>query len=77
MVTQGFLKNRAEFPRAELTKYQGKWVAFSADGRQIVAAAEALEQLEAELARMGEDAQEVVFECVPAAEDDIFLGAGE
>jgi hypothetical protein len=77
MVTQGFLRNRAEFPRAELTKHQGKWVAFSADGRQIVAAAETLEQLEAELATIGADPQKVVFECVPAAEDDIFLGAGE
>jgi len=53
MVTQAYLKNRAEIPRAELMKYQGEWVAFSADGCRIVAHAATIEQLADQLDRDG------------------------
>jgi hypothetical protein len=37
-----FQKNRAAFPHRELFKHCGKWVAFSPDGRWIVASHEDL-----------------------------------
>jgi Family of unknown function (DUF5678) len=77
MVTQEYRKNRAQFPQAELAKYQGSWVAFSADGRRIVARGETVEQLEREIAIQGESGQNVVREWVPGAEDDSLLGAEE
>lgn len=77
MITQEFRQNRAQFPREQLAKYRGQWVAFSPDGRRIVATAETLEALEDHLAAAGEDAQRLVFEGVPGPEDDSFLGGEE
>jgi hypothetical protein len=77
MVTQVFLKNRAEFPRAELMKYQGEWLAFSADGCRIVAHAATIGQLEDQLDAMGVDAQTVVFGSIPDPDDDCCIGVGE
>ena len=42
LITQEYRTNRAQFPRAELARYEGSWVAFSADGCRIVASGEAL-----------------------------------
>jgi hypothetical protein len=72
-----YRNNRVSFPRAELTKYRGQWVAFSSDGHHILAGAEALESVEEQLAALGEDPQEVVLEYVPGPEDDIILGGAE
>jgi Family of unknown function (DUF5678) len=76
MITNDFRKNRAGFPRDELAKHQGQWVAFSADGRRIVAHAETIGMVEDQLAAMGIDGQTVVFEGVPGPDDDCYLGAG-
>jgi hypothetical protein len=32
-----YRENRARFPLAELKSYHGQWVAFSLDGRRIIA----------------------------------------
>jgi hypothetical protein len=77
MITQEYRNNRALFPLAELAKYQGAWIAFSADGRHIVARGETVEQLEEEIAAQGENGQNVVLEWVPGSDDDSLLGAGE
>lgn len=77
MFTQEFWENRALFPCDELAKYRGQWVAFSADGRRIVAGAETLEELEERLDAAGEDAQRLMFEGIPGPEDDTFFGAEE
>jgi hypothetical protein len=77
MISQEFVVNRARFPCSELAKYCGAWVAFSDDGQRIVASQESLEQLEDQLASKGIDAQQLVFEFVPGADDDIQLGAGD
>jgi hypothetical protein len=77
VITQEYRRNRARFPRPQLVKYQGTWVAFSADGCRIVASAETVEQLEEQLAAVGEDAQLVVLEWVAGPEDDSLLGGGE
>ena len=77
MITLEYRNNRARLPRAELAKYQGTWVAFSADGRRIVANGETVEQVEQKLATQGENGQNVVLEWLPGHEDDSLLGAGE
>lgn len=77
MLTQEFRQNRKCFPREELEKYRGQWVAFSADGRRIVASAATLEALEERLQAAGEDAQRLAFEGIPGPDDDISPGAEE
>ena len=77
MFTREFWQNRARFPRAELAKYCGQWVAFSADGLRIVASADTLEALESRIEKAGEDAGQLMFEGIPGPEDDTHLGAEE
>lgn len=76
MITQEYRDNRARFPHAELAKYQGSWVAFSSDGRRIVARGETVEQLEQQIAAEGGDGQDVVLEWLPGADEDSVPGAG-
>jgi hypothetical protein len=77
VVTQEYRTNRARFPQAELARHQGKWVAFSADGCRIVASGEEVEQVEEQLAALGEQGRQVVLEWVAGPEDDSLLGGGE
>jgi hypothetical protein len=76
VISQEYRANRARFPGAELVKYQGTWVAFSADGRRVVGSGDSLDRLEEELATMGEEAQGVVLEWVAGPGDDSLLGGG-
>jgi hypothetical protein len=73
MNTQEYRSNRAQFPRDELAKHSGQWVAFSPDGRNVVAGDEDLERLGECLTAQGEDLQQVVFEYVPGPGDDSTL----
>jgi hypothetical protein len=75
MLSQEFRQNRLRFPREELARYRGQWVAFSPDGRRIVAGAETLALLEERLKAAGEDARRLAFESVPGPEGDVALGA--
>jgi hypothetical protein len=59
--------NRAQFLPEGLLPFVGKWVAFSTDGKQIVASHEKLAGLESELQAMGVNPQEVLFEQIYAA----------
>ena len=77
MITQQYRTNRARFPKAELAKYHGAWVAFSADGCRIVARGETIEQLEERILAVGQDPQRVVREWIAGPEDDSLLGGGE
>jgi hypothetical protein len=77
MITREYRANRARFPWAELSKYRGGWVAFSADGCRIVAHGESLEQVEEQVVAAGEDPQRVVREWIAGPEDDSLLGGGE
>ena len=72
-----FQKNRPHFSEEELEKYNGNWVAFSADGKRIVARGETLEDLfiHAELARI--DMQDVVLDHILYEPFVISLGAQE
>jgi hypothetical protein len=73
MNSQEYRTNRASFPREELVKYGGRWVAFSCDGRRVLAAEADLEQLGEWLTEHGQDLQEVVFEYLPSPGDDATL----
>jgi hypothetical protein len=75
MDTRQLRENRSAFPEAELVKYRGQWVAFSHDGRRIVAGAPDLIELDTLLRKMGEDPEQVALEfldtddgCVTAPE---------
>jgi hypothetical protein len=58
---RAFLANRPRFPIEELLRFAGEWVAFSWDGKAILAHAADLESLGQELCRAGIDPQEVTF----------------
>jgi hypothetical protein len=77
MISQEYRTNRARFPHAELAKYQGSWVAFSADGCRVVASGETVDGLEDQLAAIGADPQQTVMEWVAGPEDDILASGGE
>jgi hypothetical protein len=77
MITPEYRANRARFPREEMARYQGQWVAFSGDGAQIISAAESLERLEEQLQAVGEDPRRLVLEGIPGPEEEMALGAEE
>ena len=59
----------------ELRQYDGKWVAFSADGTRIIAAAQNLAELDKLVIAAGEDPESVGFERIEL--DDSSLGGAE
>src|SRR5262249_46083524 len=77
VISAEYRTNRSRFPRIELEPYRGSWVAFSGDGRRIVASGETLQRLEEQIAATGQDPQQVVLERVPGPDDDISLGGAE
>ena len=70
-----YRQNRPKISADEIRKHRGEWVAFSGDGRRIVASAAELTDLEKCLAAAGVDQQEVVFEQIPCT--DTFFGGAE
>jgi hypothetical protein len=77
VITQEYRLNRPRFPQTELAAYQGRWVAFSSDGRRIVGCGRTVGEVEAELTTTGEDAQQVVFEWVAGPEEDSLAPGGD
>jgi hypothetical protein len=75
MNAQEYRENRARFPRDELVKYHGQWVAFSLDGRRIIAASGDLATLDNLIVANGEDPEQVALERIEA--DDVYLGGAE
>lgn len=55
----------ADFPFEELSKYRGSWVAFSPDGRRLIASCTTLAALDAQVRAAGENPEEVLLERVP------------
>jgi hypothetical protein len=53
-------ENRCKFPLEELAKYAGKHVAFSPDGKRIVASGDTDEEMEANVVAAGIDPSQVV-----------------
>jgi hypothetical protein len=62
---QEYLNNRATFPLAELSKHRGEWIAWSPDGRRIVAGSPDLEALDDLVRAAGEDSEECSVEGIP------------
>lgn len=77
MLTRDFRTNRGDFPKAELDRYQGQWVAFNADGNRILAWGEDIAQVEAQLLAQGNNPNDVALERIPSPEDDSLLGGQE
>jgi len=75
--TKAYGQNRERFPVEELRKYNGHWVAFSADGQRIVASGENLAALAEQVRAAGQEMQNVVLERVEMEEREIFLGGAE
>lgn len=72
-----YRENRAKFALDELRKRDGQWVAFSADGRRIVAGAATIAELADQVRAAQEDLQNVVLERIEMESQDINLGAAE
>jgi hypothetical protein len=70
-----FLKNRGTCLPAELDKYVGKYVAWSPDGKQIIAADSDPIHVVALVKAAGYDPAECVLSSVPAPEE-VVLGGG-
>jgi hypothetical protein len=75
MDTRRLRENRSALSLAELAKYRGQWVAFSEDGRRVVAGAPDVVQLDALLVAMGEDPEHVALEYI--ADDESFVTGPE
>src|SRR5260370_41675008 len=71
-----FEKGRASWTDEALLAYMGKWNAFSADGTQILASADTLEEVYRLLDERGIDPQETVLEPLHFAEMSETGGAG-
>ena len=72
-ITQ-FQQNRAIFPQERLAAYEGRWVAFSGDGRSVLASGDTLDQVENQLVALGADPEKVFLERILGPEDDMILG---
>jgi hypothetical protein len=70
-----FLKNRSQFSPAELERHAGKYVAWSPDGKQIIAADDDPMKVVAAVKSAGYDPAECVLSSVPAREE-VVLGGG-
>ena len=57
-----FQENRARFSWDDLRKYDGQWVAFSSDGRRVVASHDDLMKLNDLIIAAGEDPQDTPLE---------------
>jgi Family of unknown function (DUF5678) len=69
-----FLKNRTQVSPTELEKYAGKYVAWSPDGKHILAADDDPVRVVAALKSAGYDPADCVLSSIPAAEE-VVLGA--
>jgi hypothetical protein len=75
--TLAYRKNRARFPLAELQKFDGQWVAFSADGGHIVASASTIVDLANRARALKVNLQDLVVERIEMEGLEINLGGAE
>lgn len=75
MDTEAYHQTRSELAPDELQQYSGKWVAFSADGTRIIAAADNLTDLDKLVVAAGEDVEQVGYERIEL--EDSSVGGAE
>jgi hypothetical protein len=64
-----FEQNRDQFTVEQLTAYDGQWVAFSIDGKRIVAAAPDLLELDKKIVAAGANPENVGLEFIDLSPD--------
>jgi hypothetical protein len=67
-------EQRQRIPAEELAKHNGKWAAFSRDGKRVLASGTTLAALEKKLRAAGRDPLDAVYEFV-GEEDSVVTGA--
>src|SRR5213593_3056843 len=67
-----YRENREKWTMSSLQPHFGQWVAFSDDGSRLIASHFDLAELERTLAKLGENPESVVFECL--REEDSCVG---
>ena len=75
MNTEANHQTRGELAPDEFQQYSGKWVAFSADGTRIIAAADNLTELDKFVVAAGEDVEQVGYERIEL--EDSSVGGAE
>ena len=74
---QTYRQNRAEISANELKRYDGQWVAFSADGAHVVASADNIAQLSERIAAGHLNLSELVLEKIEFDSGESCLGGAE
>ncbi len=59
-LSSDYYENRRNFPREEILRYAGKHIAFSLDGKRILASGKTDEEMERALVEAGIDPSQVV-----------------
>ena len=67
-----YLDNRAAFSLAELAKHRGEWIAWSPDGRRVVATTRDPDALDDLIRAAGEDPENCPIEGIP--DSDCVIG---
>jgi hypothetical protein len=75
MNLQTFQKNRQQFPPEQLAKFAGKYVAWSTDGKSILAADPDELKVACTIQAAGYNSAEILIAFVPAG-DEVLLGGG-
>ena len=72
-----YRENRAKFSVQELQKFDGQWVAFSKDGRHIVASAGTIADLAGQIHAANNNLQDLVLEHIEMDASESYLGGAE
>lgn len=75
--TQEYQNNREKFTLEQLRQHDGEWVAFSADGKRLVASAPSIADLSAKLHLAQLKLHDIVLEHIEIDSAEIQLGAAE
>ncbi len=70
-----FRLNQSLFPREELEKYEGQYVAWSEDGTRILASHTDMERLHQSLTDVGHDMRKILIDLVDFSSDGDLGGA--